>query len=98
MKDYYTFDFYFDYLIQAVKVIHANDNSEFEINTVYEWVLIVENETILRYKNRNSIVSFDNDLDVFIELIDYLIKLFEKTEEYEKCARLLNRKMQCKLI
>jgi hypothetical protein len=98
MKDYYTFDFYFDYLLQAVKVLHTNDNTEFEINTVYEWVLVVEDKTLLKYKNRNSIISYSNDLELFIELIDYLIPIFEKSEEYERCERLLNRKIECKLI
>jgi hypothetical protein len=92
MKDYYTFDFYFDYLLQAVKVLHTGNNNSYELNTVYEWILVVDDETILHYKKINTVVSFDSDFDLFVDLIDYLIGIYEKIEDYERCEKLLNKK------
>jgi hypothetical protein len=100
MSNYYTFDFYFDYLLQAIKILHTSKNTNFEINTIYDWILIVEDKTILQYKNRKSIISFNNDLELFIEIIDKLIEILEdeKHEDYEKCYLLLNKKEYCKKL
>ena len=40
----------------------------------------------------NTVLSYDNDLELYIEIVNGLIKIFEDQEAYEKCAVLLEKK------
>jgi hypothetical protein len=94
MKNYYTFDFTFDYLLNSVKALHSDNKSENIIETIYEWVLLADDELIKKYSERTSIDTYKNDLELYLSMINYVIESYEKIEEYEKCDRLLNRKNQ----
>lgn len=83
----------FDYLMQAVKSLYDNNPSEYELNVAYEYILISSEETLSTYKERCSILSFNNDLELFIELTKKLIKIYEDMEEFERCSR-LKKKME----
>ena len=44
------------------------------------------------YNNTCTILSYNNDLELYIEIVDSLILVFEDREEYEKCEKLKNKK------
>jgi hypothetical protein len=61
---------------------------------VYDYIRRLDNETLIVYLNTCTVISYDNDLEFFIEIIDGLISILEKREEYEKCDKLFKRKQQ----
>jgi hypothetical protein len=52
----------------------------------------IDNEILIDYNNTCTVLSYDNDLELYIEIIDSLILVFEEREEYEKCEKLKNKK------
>ena len=49
----------------------------------------IDNDILNDYNNTCTILSYDNDLELYVEIIDSLIQIFEDREEYEKCELLL---------
>ena len=45
--------------------------------------------------SRSTIISYDNDLELYVEIIDAMLLILEGKEEYEKCQVLKNKKEEC---
>jgi hypothetical protein len=88
MKDIYDMNF----LLQATRVLHVGNYDEEELKMVYEFIVNLDNEILNDYNNTCTIVSYDNDLQLYVEIIDSLISIFEEREEYEKCELLKYKK------
>ena len=94
MKDIYDMNF----LLQATRVLHVGNYDEEELKMVYEFIVNLDNEILNDYNNTCTIVSYDNDLQLYVEIIDSLILIFEEREEYEKCEILVNKKEESLII
>ena len=94
MKDIYDMNF----LLQATRVLHVGNYDEEELKMVYEFIVNLDNEILNDYNNTCTIVSYDNDLQLYVEIIDSLILIFEEREEYEKCQVLKNKKDEAIII
>jgi hypothetical protein len=80
-------------------VILKKDHTEDELRMVYDYLLFLDNSILNMYYNNNTIPGFQNDLYIYIEVVNETIKVFEKTEEYEKCFKLkLKRDEALKII
>ncbi len=90
----------YDFLMQAVKILHTNEHDKYELDIVYDFIIQLTDETIYSYMEKKTIISYDNDFELFIQLIDRLIEILENEvyEEYEKCRNLLNKKEYCKKL
>jgi hypothetical protein len=55
-------------------------------------MVAVDNEILNEYNNTCTIISYDNDLQLYIEIVDELIRIFEEREDYEKCEMLKHKK------
>lgn len=84
----------YDFLIQAVKILHNENNSKSDIDFVYDFIMETTDVTLNIYKNRTSIISYTNDFELFIEIINKLITVLESEEfeEYEKCFKLTQKR------
>lgn len=80
------------FLLQATRVLHIGNYDEDEVRMIFDYVRTVDNEMIFNYINTNTIISYDNDLGLLIEVIDKLMVVLEETEDYEKCLVLKNKK------
>jgi hypothetical protein len=58
----------------------------------------IDNEILNDYNNTCTIISYDSDLQLYIEILDELIRIFEEREEYEKCEILKNKKEESLII
>lgn len=81
-----------NFLMQATRVLHVGDYDEDELEMVYEFVSSIDNEILNDYNNTCTIISYDNDLQLYVEIVDTLIKIYEEKEEYEKCEILKFKK------
>lgn len=75
----------FSLLLQSIKVLDVNNHTEEDLEMVYQILSSIDNKTLIHYHNNNSIFIYDNDLDLFIEIIKIVIKIFEDKEEFERC-------------
>ncbi len=84
----------FNFLLQATRVLHVGNYDEDELRMIFDFMVAVDNEILNDYLNRNTILSYNNDLELYIEIIEVLILIYEEREEYEKCLLLKNKKDQ----
>jgi hypothetical protein len=85
-------DMLVNFLMQATRVLHVGNYDEDELEMVYEFVSSIDNEILNDYNNTCTIISYDNDLQLYVEIVETLIKIYEEKEEYEKCEILKFKK------
>ncbi len=88
-------DMSISFLLQATKILHVGNYDDDDIQMIYDYIRSVDNEIIFHYISNKTILSYENDLELLIEIIDKLLFILEQNEEYEKCFVLKNKKDQC---
>jgi len=83
-----------NFILQAIRILHIGAYTDSELQMIYDFLKSLDNDSLNLYHNTNTVVSYDNDLELYIEITDALIKIFEDQEAYEKCAVLLNKKTE----
>ena len=73
-------DMLVNFLMQATRVLHVGNYDEDELEMVYEFVSSIDNEILNDYNNTCTIISYDNDLQLYVEIVDTLIKIYEEKE------------------
>jgi hypothetical protein len=81
-----------NFLLQATRILHVDNYDENELDVIHHFISSIDNDTLNDYNNTCTIISYDNDLQLYIEIIDVLISIFEEREEYEKCELLKFKK------
>lgn len=81
-----------NFLLQSTIILHNDNYDENELEMVTNFMVAVDNEILNDYFNTCTILSYDNDLQLYVEILDALIKIFEEREEYEKCEMLKYKK------
>lgn len=83
------------FLLQATRVLHVGNYDDDEVQMIYDFLRNVDNELILEYNSRSTILGYDNDLELFNEIVDAMLLILEEKEEYEKCQIMKNKKEEC---
>jgi len=86
------------FLLQSTKVLEGGLYDEEDLRMIYGYMIHIDDEILNDYYNTCTIFTYDNDLELYIEIIDALIKIFEEREEYEKCEILIKIKDQANKI
>jgi len=81
-----------NFLLQAIRIIHIGNYDDTEVRMIYDYLRNLDNSTLIDYFNANSVLHYHNDLEIYIEVINGMLKILEEKEEYEKCQVLLNKK------
>ena len=87
-----------NFLLQAMRVLHVGNYDEDELVMVTNFVVAVDNEILNDYNNTCTIITYDNDLELYVEILDALISIFEEREEYEICSVLKEKKEDAEII
>jgi len=98
MNSIYSMDLSFNFLIQAARVLQVKNCDDKDLKMVYNYAVNLDNETLMMYFDNCSILGFENDLILYLEIINALIYIFEESEEYEKCHVLKLKKDECNKI
>ena len=61
-------------------------------------MISIDNEILNDYNMSCSIMIYNNDLELYVEVLDALINIFEDREEYEKCQLLIDKKEESLII
>jgi hypothetical protein len=83
------------FLLQATRVLHVGNYDDDEVQMIYDFIKSLDNEIIFHYFSTKTVLSYKNDLELLLEIIDKMIAILERVEEYEKCLILKNKKEQC---
>ena len=94
----YDMDMTINFLLQATRVLHVGNYDEDELSMITNFMVAVDNDILNDYNNTCTIVSYDSDLQLYIEILDELINIFEEREEYEKCEILKIKKEESLII
>jgi uncharacterized protein related to proFAR isomerase len=81
----------FLFLLQSAKHIKSGNYADDDIDFITELVLTIDNEILIEYNSTSSITSLGNDLEFFNKIVNFLLRYYEETEEYEKCELLQNK-------
>jgi hypothetical protein len=81
-----------NFLLQSIRIFHSGNFDDTEIEMTYDHLKRLDDRTLIKFYNTNSILSYENDLEVCIEVLDIIMYILEGREEYEKCAVLKNIK------
>lgn len=82
----------FSFLLQATRVLHVGNYDDEELKMIYGYIISLDNEILNRYYNTCTLLTYYNDLELYIEIVEGLINIYEENEEYEKCIELKNKK------
>jgi hypothetical protein len=88
----YNMDMTINFLLQATRVLHVGNYDEDELSMITNFMVAVDNDILNDYNNTCTIVSYDSDLQLYIEIIEALIVIFEGREEYEICGILKDKR------
>jgi hypothetical protein len=91
-------DISFNFLIQATRVLYSNKYDEDELIMIYDYLIGIDNDNLNDFRHQCTILTYSNDLELFMEILTSLIKIFEEKEEYEKCEILKNKLDECEII
>jgi hypothetical protein len=81
-----------NFLLQATKILHTGNYTESELRTMFDYLTNLDNAVLNSYLSSSSVLQYTNDLELYIEVIDKLLKVLEEKEEYEMCQVLFNKK------
>jgi hypothetical protein len=59
---------------------------------IYDYLRGLDHESLCMFSESRTIITYKNDLLFCIEIIDLMLYILEKNEEYEKCQILKNKK------
>lgn len=85
----------YNFLLQATRVLQVDNYDEQDLEMVYNFTLAIDNEVLNRYNVTNSLLTYNSDLELYVEIIDALIYAFIEIEQYEKCVTLKKKKEEC---
>ena len=81
-----------NFLLQATRVLNVGNYDEEELKMIYKFLITLDNNVLNDYNNKCTILSYNNDLELYVEILNSCILIFEKREEYEKCQKLKDKK------
>ena len=98
MSSIYGMSISFNFILQATRVLHVGNYDEDELEMIYNFLTSLDNEILNDYFNTCTILSYSNDLELYVEIVDVLIGIYEEREEYERCSILKSKKDESEII
>jgi|688.fasta_scaffold1343429_1 hypothetical protein len=91
-------DMSMSFLLQVTRILHNGNYDDNEIHMIFDYLKSVDNDGIFDYFSTCSVLSYENDLELFVEILNKMITILEEKEEYEKCQELQFKKLECDAI
>lgn len=89
---FYNMEKSFSFLLQATRVLHIGNYDDDELKMIYGFVTSLDNDVLNGYYDSCTLLTYYNDLELYIEIVEALVYIYEENEEYEKCIVLKNKK------
>jgi hypothetical protein len=92
MDSIYNISMTVNFLLQATRVLQHGNYDDDELAMVTNFMVAIDDEILSDYSCTSTILTYDTDLELYIEIINELINVYEDREEYEICCLLKERK------
>ena len=83
-----------NFLYRALKTIREGNYNDNEIRMYFDYIKTFDDKKMNIFLDSYSSSEYNNDLEIYIELIDNLNEICEANEDYEKCVILQNKKKE----
>lgn len=87
-----------NFLLQAIKIISNDNHFDHELDMVYEFLISISEEDIKFFYKNSTVVTYPNDLELYMQTIQKLISIYEEKEKYEQCLELKKKYDRCQII
>ena len=74
------------FLLQATRILHVGNYDDNDVRMIYDYLKTVDNEMIYEYYSTCTILSYENDLELFVEILDAMLKIMEENEERQESS------------
>ena len=78
--------------MQITRILHNGIYDETELRMIYDYLRNLDESTLNNYFHSYTVLSYNNDLEICIEVLDKMLYILECKEEYEKCQVLKDKK------
>ena len=82
----------FRFILQATRILNNGTYDDRELQMIYSYLVSIDNEILNDYYNTCTVLTYENDLELYLEIVEEAIKIYESSEEYEKCFMLKMKK------
>ena len=82
----------FKFLLQASRLLSDGNYVDKDVSYIYDFLISVDNFELNEYFRSNTIFSYKNDLELYVEVVDFIISIYEEKEMFEKCGQLMLKK------
>lgn len=80
-----------NFLIQATRVLSVDNYDDEELELITNFMIAADEDLLSDFNNTCTILSYDNDLELYLEILGTLIVVYEQREEYEVCELIKNK-------
>lgn len=91
-------DMTINFLLQSTRILHHGNYDEDELVMIYNFLTSLDSDILNDYNNTCTILSYENDLELYIEILKNLIIIYEEREEYEKCIKIKTKMEESEII
>lgn len=88
-------DISFKFLLQSSRVLSDNIYDQRDLNSIYDFVISIDNKELNDYLKTKTIFSYKNDLELYIEVSKRLLEIYEEKEMYEYCHEIKKKLDEC---
>ncbi len=81
-----------NFLLQSTRILHVGNYDEDELEMIYKFISKVDKTILIHYLTSKTILSYDSDLELCLEIVTALVNIYEEREEYERCLILTKKK------
>ena len=81
----------YNFLIQATRVLNVDNYDDGELELITNFLMAADEDLLYDYNNTCTILSYDSDLELYLEILGSLIVVYEEREEYETCELIKNK-------
>lgn len=81
-----------NFLTQIVRILHVGIYDETELRMIYDYLRKLDESELNLFFNSYTVILYNNDLEICIEVLDKMLYILEDREEYEKCQILKDKK------
>lgn len=88
----------FKYLLQMSRLLTDKIYNDNDLIKMYNFILSIDNSELNEYLLTKTLFSYENDLELYLEVLKNILKIFEETENYELCIEIKKKIDDCQII
>ncbi len=88
----------FKYILQASRVLDEQIYTEKDLKDIFLFLIDIDNYELNEYILNRTVVTYEHDLEVYMLILEKVLKIYENQENYEYCHILKMKLDECNEI